>query len=72
MIMSERMLGIVGAFLFGYCLGYCSFECMKSKNRKHGIHGFFLSCNKKYGMKCRLFDEKIGRDKNQRLYFLGK
>ena len=50
MIMSERMLGIVGAFLFDYCLGYCSFECMKSKNRKHEIHDFFLSYNKKYGM----------------------
>ena len=26
MIMSERMFIIVGAFLFGYCLGYYSFE----------------------------------------------
>ena len=65
MIMSERMFIIVGAFLFGYCLGYYSFEFMKSKNRKHEIHEFFLSYNKKYGMQCRLFDEKIGRDKNQ-------
>ena len=65
MIMSERMFIIVGAFLFGYCLGYFSFELMKYKNRKHEIHEFFLSYNKKYGMQCRLFDEKIGRDKNQ-------
>ena len=65
MIMSERMFIIVGAFLFGYCLGYYSFELMKYKNRKHEIHEFFLSYNKKYGMQCRLFDEKIGRDKNQ-------
>ena len=65
MIMSERMFIIVSAFLFGYCLGYYSFEFMKSKNRKHEIHEFFLSYNKKYGMQCRLFDEKIGRDKNQ-------
>ena len=61
MIMSERMFIIVGAFLFGYY----SFKFMKSKNRKHEIHEFFLSYNKKYGMQCRLFDEKIGRDKNQ-------
>ena len=65
MIMSERMFIIVGAFLFGYCLGYFSFELMKYKNRKHEIHEFFLSYNKKHGMQCRLFDEKVGRDKNQ-------
>ena len=62
MIMSERMFIIVGAFLFGYCLGYYSFELMKYKNRKNEIHEFFKI---KYGMQCRLFDEKIGRDKNQ-------
>ena len=65
MIMSERMFIIVGAFLFDYCLGYYSFELMKYKNRKHEIHEFFLSYNKKYGMQCRLFDEKVERDKNQ-------
>ena len=65
MIMSERMFIIVAAFPFGCCLGYYSFEFMKSKNRKHEIHEFFSSYNKKYGMQCRLFDEKIRRDKNQ-------
>ena len=65
MIMTERMFIIAGAFLFGYCLGYYSFEFMKYKNRKHEIHEFFLSYNKKYGVQCRLFDEKIRRDKNQ-------
>ena len=65
MITSKRMLIIVDAFRFGYCLGCYSFELMKYKNRKHEIHEFFLSYNKKYGMQCRLFDEKIGRDKNQ-------
>ena len=65
MIMSERMPSIVGAFVFGYCLGFYSFEFMKSKNRKHEIHEFYLSYNKKYGMQCRPFHEKIGRDKNQ-------
>ena len=42
MIMSERMFIIVGTFLFGYCLGHYSLEFMKSKNRKHEIHEFFL------------------------------
>ena len=65
MIMSERMFIIVGAFLFGYCLGYFSFELMKYKNRKHEIHEFFLSYNKKYRVQCRLFDDKIRRNKNQ-------
>ena len=51
--------------------GYYSFELMKYKNRKHEIHEFFLSYNIKYGMQCRLIDEKIGRDKNQDT-FLGK
>ena len=65
MIMSERMYIIVGAFLFGYCLGYYSFEFMKSRNQKHEIHEFVLSYNKKYGMQCRLCDEKTRREKNQ-------
>ena len=56
---------IVGAFLFGYCLGYCLFELMKYKNRKCEIHEIFLSYNKKYGMQCKLSDENVGRDKNQ-------
>ena len=50
MITSKRMLIIVDAFRFGYCLGCYSFELMKYKNRKHEIHEFFLSYNKKYGM----------------------
>ena len=65
MIMSERMFIIVAAFLFGYCLGYYSSEFMKSKNRKHEIHEIFESYNKKNGVQCRFFDEKIRRDKNQ-------
>ena len=63
--MSERMFIIVGSFLFRYCLGYYSFEFMKCTNRKHEIREFFLSCNKKHGMHCRLFVQKIGRDKYQ-------
>ena len=62
MILTERIFIIAGAFLFGYCLGYYLFEY---QNRKHEMHEFFLSYNKKYGVQCRLFDEKIRRDKIQ-------
>ena len=64
MFMTERMFIIIGAFLFGYCLGYYSFDLIKYKNRKHEIHEFFLSYDKKYGIQRRVFDEKIGRNKN--------
>ena len=65
MIMAERMFIIAGSFLFGYCLGYYSFEFMKYKNRKHEIHESFLTYYRKYGVQGRLFDKKIRRDKNQ-------
>ena len=54
MFMTERMFIIIGAFLFGYCLGCCSFDIFKYKNRKHEIHEFFLSYDKKYGMQGRV------------------
>ena len=47
------MFVVVGAFVFGYCLGYYSFQILKYKNRKEEIHKFFASYNKKYGSKCR-------------------
>ena len=65
MFMTERMLIIVGAFICGYCLGYCnSFDILKYKNRKHEIHDFFFIYDKKYGMQHRVFDEKNGKNKN--------
>ena len=66
MFMTERMFIIIGAFLFGYCLGYCFFDIFKYKNRKHEIHEFFLSYDKKYGMQRRGFNEKNGRNKSHR------
>ena len=39
--MTEKMFVFVGSFLFGYCLGYYSFERLKYKNQKHEIHDFF-------------------------------
>ena len=29
MVMSEKMFVVVGAFVFGYCMGYYSFEIFK-------------------------------------------
>ena len=49
MIMSEKMFLLLGAFVFGYCVGYYSFEILKYKNRKEEIHDFFLSYNIKCG-----------------------
>ena len=62
--MAERMFIIIRVFLLVYCLGYYSLDILKYKNRKHEIHDFFLSYDKKYGMQRRVFDEKNGRNKN--------
>ena len=65
MVMSERMFVIVGTFLFGYCLGYYSFEIFKYKNKKHEINEFFSSYNKKYGTQYGFFGERTRQNKNQ-------
>ena len=62
--MTEKMFSLVGAFLFGYCLGYYSFAILKYKNRKHEIDDFFLSYDKKYGMQRRVCNKKNGRNQN--------
>ena len=54
MFMTEKMFITIGPFLFGYRLGYYSFDIFKYKNRKHEIHEFFLSYDKKYGMQGRV------------------
>ena len=66
MVMSERMFVIVGAFLFGYCLGYYSFEIFKLKNKKHEINEFFSSYNQKYGVQYGFFGKKTRQNMNQR------
>ena len=62
MFMTERMFIITDTFLFGYCLGYHSFDIFKFKNRKHEIDDFFSSYNKKYGMQHGIFDRKNERN----------
>ena len=64
MIMSENMLVVVGAFVFGYCLGYYSFELFKYKNRAEEIHQFFLRYKEKYGSQCRRSCEKTRRNQS--------
>ena len=59
MIMSENMFVVVGAFVFGYCLGYYSFELFKYKNRAEEIHQCFLRYKEKYGSQCRRSCEKL-------------
>ena len=64
MIMSEKMFVVVGAFVFGYCLGYYSFELFKYKNRAEEIHECFLRYKEKYGSQCRRSCEKTRRNQN--------
>ena len=51
MSMSEKLLVTLGAFLFGYCLGYYSSELFKYKSKKEEIHEFFSSYSKKKWLK---------------------
>ena len=62
LFMTERMFIIIDAFLFGYFLGYYSFDIFRYKNRKHETDDFFSSYNKKYGMQHRIFDLNITDD----------
>ena len=62
--MSEKMFVVVGAFVFGYCLGYYSFEIFKHKNQAEEIHDFFLRYKEKYGSQYRCCYEKTRRNQN--------
>ena len=55
------MFMIIGAFIFGYCLGYYLFEIFKYKTQKEEINNFFSSYNKKYGVQHRTFDRENAR-----------
>ena len=62
--MSERMFVRVGAFLFGYCLGYYTFEIFTYKNKKHELN-FCQVTIKNYGIQYGFFNEKTRLNKNQ-------
>ena len=56
----EKMVLLIGAFVFGYCFGYYMFEIFKYKNQKEEIHEFFLRYNRKHGLQRRKsFVEKL-------------
>ena len=64
MIMSGKMFVLLRTFIFGYCLGYYSFEILKYKNRKEEIHEFSLGYNKKCDSQCGRSYEKTRRNQN--------
>ena len=47
LIISEKLCIALGAFLFGYIVGYNLFEMFKRNNKKDEIHEFFSSYKKK-------------------------
>ena len=59
MSISEKLLITLGAFLFGYCLGYYSFELFKYKNKKEETHEFFSSYSKTNGSKYQSNSRKL-------------
>ena len=65
MTMSEKMFIAVSSFMFGYCMGYYSFELIKPKNLRDEIDNFILSYIEKNGSQRRIFDKKIGRSEYQ-------
>ena len=62
--MSEKTFIIVSSFVFGYCIGYYSFDLLKRRNPKDEIYHFILSYNRKNGIQRRVFDKKIGTSQN--------
>ena len=50
--------------MFGYCIGYYSFDLLKRRNPKDEIYHFILSYNRKNGIQRRVFDKKVGTSQN--------
>ena len=69
--MTERMFIITGAFLFGYCLGYYSFDIFKYKNRKHQIRYLFQVIIKNMACSIEFLTEKMEEVKIADDIFLG-
>ena len=68
MFMTERMFIIIGAFLFGYCLGYYSFD-IKIKNMKSMT--FFQVVIKNMACSIKFLTEKMEEVKIADDIFLG-
>ena len=46
LVISEKLCIVLGAFLFGYIVGYNLFEMFKNHNKNDEIHEFFSSYKK--------------------------
>lgn len=53
LLMPEKVLQLLGVFLFGDSLGYYMFEYLRHKNKKEENEDFFSNYNKQYGSNCR-------------------
>ena len=42
MALPEKVFHLLGAFIFGYCLGYYIFEILRYTNQKEEIDDFFF------------------------------
>ena len=69
--MSQKMFIIISSFVFGYCIGYYSFELLKRRNPKDEINDFILSYNRKKGIQRRVFDKKLEQVKISNDCFFG-
>ena len=70
--MSEKMFIIVTSFLFGYYIGYCSFELVKSKNRKYEMHDFFSVMIKEMASSVESITKKLEEVKINDDYIFGE
>ena len=61
MSLSEDMFIFISSFVFGYCIGYYSYNFFKLKSLKDEIIDFILRYNIKHG----IVNKKIRTNKNQ-------
>ena len=50
MSLSEKLFIIASSFVFGYCIGYYSYNFVKPKKPKDEINDFILRYNIKHGI----------------------
>ena len=50
MSLSKKLFIIASIFVFGYCIGYYSYNFFKPKKPKDEINDFILRCNIKHGI----------------------
>ena len=70
MFMTEGMFIIIGAFVFGNCLGYYSFDIFQYKNRKHEFITFFQVIIENTACSIESWNEKWKKLKSLMTFFL--